>query len=99
MGMVSTDPSTPARNPSIETVMITCFVVALMDPISLLCSRIEIKPYTVLSHYNLLDHAGQEAGTHLMRYCISKIRHSRPCGTSQRPRNWRSSSSVYTLLL
>jgi nucleoside-diphosphate-sugar epimerase len=74
VGMVSTVLSTAARHASIKTVVITSSVVALMDPMSLLCSRVEIKPYTVLSHYDLLDHAGQEVGTHLMKYCISKIR-------------------------
>jgi nucleoside-diphosphate-sugar epimerase len=74
VGMVSTVLSTAARHASIETVVITSSVTALMDPLSLLCSRVEIKPYTALSHYDLLDHAGQDVGTHWMKYCISKIR-------------------------
>jgi hypothetical protein len=54
--------------------VITFFVVALMYTMSLPCSRVEIKPYTVLSPYDLLDHTRQQVGVHLMEYCISKIR-------------------------
>jgi nucleoside-diphosphate-sugar epimerase len=74
MDMVSAVLSTAARHASIETVVLTSSVTALMDLLSLLCSRVEIKPYTVLSRYDLLDQAGEDIGTHSMKHSISKIR-------------------------